>query len=228
MADLEIEFGSPSIFGTIAGFVPNDASGISANWDRAVAYGQMGDEAASKLYNAIYERNQTFKNASATTPGTVPPTIGALLGDALLTSIEIRTTATDFPTMALTGHQHPSHPHANDRRQAAHGIALTVAFGAQNFLGDDSGLELQSSTCRIVVDHVDEPGQTGDHAAGQNYNGRIELTQEYLGMYADEGDFESTGWDIQSIVPGKTPQGFAKTTVTAIKPLTLSTPSPTT
>lgn len=232
MADLEIDFGSPSIFGTITGFVPNDAQGQSVSDSRAVAYGQYGDEAASKLYDTMFEYSQTFKNASATTPGTVPATIGALLGSGsntvLLTSIEIRTQATDFPTIALAGHQHGTHPHANDRRQAAHGIALSVAFGAQNFLGDNSGLELQSSTCRIVVDHVDEPGQNGAHAAGQNYNGRIELTQEYLGGENGHGAFDSTGWDVISIVPGTTPQGFAKTTVTAIKPLTLSTPSPTT
>lgn len=225
MADLDIDFGSPSIFGTITGFVPNEASGISQTIQRAVAYGPYGDEAASNTYDLLSEYSQTFKNASATTPGTVPPNIGALVGGALLTVIEIRTSATDFPAMALTGHQHDIHPHANDRRQAAHGIALSVAFGAQNFLGDESGLELQNSTCRISVQHVDEVGQAGEHACGQNYDGKIEVTQEYLGDSSDRADFASTGWDIISVVPGTTPQGFAKTTVRAVKPLTLSTPS---
>ena len=227
MADDVVNFGSPSIFGTLTGFVPNEAQGGSGtgSYSRAVSYGQYGDEAASKTYDFLMSYTQTFKNASATTPGTVPPTIGALLGGALLTAIEIRTQATDFPTLSLTGHQHDVHPHANDRRQVAHGIALSVAFGAQEFLDNQSGLELQSSTCRIVVDHVDEPGQSGEHAAGQNYNGRIEVTEEFLGDDASAVDFETTGWSIISIVSGTTPQGFAKTTVTAVKPLTLATPS---
>ena len=227
MADKDIQWGSSSSFGTIAGFNPQ-GDNYTSGYQRASSDDGNGDETASKLYDRRIDRNQTFKGASATTVGVIPPIIGAICGSVLLTRIEIKTSGTDFPTLSLTGHQHGSNAHANDRRQAAHGIVLAVAFGAQDFLGstyDGDDVELVESTAVISVQHKDEPGQNGEHATGQNYKGMIEVTQEYLGDGEDKA-LVGTGWDKVSVDVKDDPQGNQHTTIHAQKAFSLSAPTP--
>lgn len=226
MADMDIQWGSTSSFGSIAGFNPQ-TDNYSSGYQRASSDDGNGDESASKLFDRRIDRSQAFVGASATTVGTIPPIIGCICGSVLLTRIEIKTSGTNFPTLNLTGHQHATNPHANDRRQAAHGIVLSVAFGAQDFLGstyDGDDVELVESTAVISIQHKDEPGQFGEHAVGQNYKGMIEVTQEYLGDGEDK-PLVASGWDKVTIDVKDDPQGNQHTTIHAQKAFSLSTPS---
>lgn len=228
MADKAYEFGArQSPFGAQTGWNIGDNS-TTTNRSRAASTNGMLDETGSKLYDERYDSTCKYTQTDPENIGTIPPVIGALVGGALLTEITIETTATDVPHMTLTGHQHDQNPHINDRRQAAHGITLDRAFGTTDFLKPPSAIpgEVIKSTCKISVQHVDEPGKTGDHADGDNYNGKINVTQEYLGDVSGlDPAIDDGTWDITSIVPTKVSGGVIKTTVTAEKAFALAWPS---
>ena len=187
----------------------------------------MLDETGSKMYDHRYDYSQKYTGTDPTVVPTVPAIIGAVLEYKLLTEITLETSATDVPHMTLVGHNHQENEHVDDRRQAAHGITLARAFGATDFLGAPAGLpgEVVKSTCKISVQHVDEPGGVGEHASGDNYKGKINVTQEYLGDVSGGDPIVHDGtWDILTIVPTKVSGGVVKTTVTAEKAFPLAYP----
>lgn len=224
MADASYDFGVSSIFGTLTGWLPQGNATITKAKDRASVDNGMGDEAASKLHNGRTEVSQSFKGADPTVAPTVPPVIGGLMGGYLVTRIELGTTGTDVPTMTITGHQHDANAHGNDRRQATHGITVP-AFGAKDFLGGTlSAVEVTSSKCVIEVQHVDVTGQSGEHAAGENYKGMLTVSQDYLGDATTEANLTASGWDVTPKTQTPQQANFETSSVTAVKAFALATP----
>lgn len=222
MAEPSIQFGvSLTPFGEPTGWVPRGPARTVVK-DRANVLNGIGNEVASKLYNERTEVTQEFAPASSTVAPTVPPTIGALLDEFILTGISISTSATGFVTMTLTGHQHANNAHENTLQKVAHNITLSKSFGSQDFMSATPGADasLESSSVEITVQHIDVENGDGDHLVGENFDGRITFTQTWHGVPTTaSGDAAIT---VTSTATNENNVGFLQTVVTGEKPLTLA------
>lgn len=176
-------------FGVIAGFdeVPNASAqndDSNVNSPRANTLGPTGNEVAAKLHS---ERTDVTTNYKANTIGsvTIPSEIGKIVNGLVLTSINIQTTADDYATMTLTGHNHTTNAHADTRplKSVAHGISLASGFGCTDFLGGTAGDNASpvSSGINITTDHRDEDAGSGNHLIGDNFDPRMEGNTDWVG-----------------------------------------------
>ena len=176
-------FGAAALgFGTLEGW---EIQGPTATDEqqRATAPDETGNVEAAQVYDDTQQVTTTYK-ATAATPA-LPSSIGADVNGITLTSISVSTDAEDWATMTLTGHAHTDGTHGTCR-SVAHGVTLERGFGASAFgitLGV-SGEAVRSSEVTISCEHNDVPDATGDTAAGENYNPRIELSGRILGSGA--------------------------------------------
>lgn len=222
MAEPTITFGTASVFGTQPGWAAqNSTEEVSSTLAKAI--GPTGNEVASKLHDEITTYSQEFVAASATVAPTITPTLGALVGSAILTSITVTTSATDFHKQSLSGHQHSDNAHANTLLQAAHGISLSSAFGGVDFLGGTAGdnASVESSSITISCSHVDRVAADGDHFVGQNFTGNIVATTTWVGVPTTP---VGAGWSKVRVSTPKPNTGHTTTTVTAEKALALTAP----
>lgn len=217
-----ITFGDASVFGTQTGWTVQGSSQAATN-ERAEALNEIGNEIENELYNSMTEYSQEFISSSATVAPTIPATIGKLYGSAVVTSIAVTTSGTDFPKMTLAGHNHADAAHTDTLHQAAHSLALTDGFGAKDFLSGTAGdnAVVQSSSVTITCQHNDTLDADGDHLAGENFNGKIVATTTWYGVPGANAD---AGWDVTSVTTTKENTGFLKTVVTGTKALTLAAP----
>jgi hypothetical protein len=218
MTDKAVTFGATDGFGTIAGWELQSSSG-QLGYDRATALNATGDNEAVQLFNAKTEVSATYKCVSNT--NTIPADLGAIVNGYVLTGIDINTTAEDYATMTLTGHNHAANAHASGLRTCTHGITLAACFGATDFLGGTAGdagdaAAPQSGSISIKCDHVDENDATGGHFCGENHNAVIEAKTTWLGSPAVTA---AKGWDVTSTPDdGNTENtGFLKTEVSGVK-----------
>ena len=221
MAEPTITFGAvDDPFGAPTGW---NARGPAKNLqrDRANTLDALGNETASNLHNERTEYTQEFEAASATVAPTIPATLGALVGDCILTGISISTSGTGFVTMSLTGHQHTDNAHANTLQTVAHGVTLSKSFGAIDFMGATAGdnAALESSSCDITCQHIDITDSDGDHLIGENYDARISYSATWHGVPTTEA---GAGIDVTSINTTENNTGFLQTSVTGEKKLTMS------
>lgn len=211
MTDIAITFGASEGFGAIAGWEAQNTSKPKTN-QRASALGKVGDEKASALFDEKTEVTSTYKCISDT--NTIPANIGDIVNSYVLTGISIQTSAEDFATMTLTGHNHTENPHSAQKK-VAHGITLAKCFGCTDFTGDDAGATDSpiSSSCDITCEHADQNDFEGNHLAGQNYNAKIEVKTTYAGAHTPV----ATGFDITVDSDTDENTGFVKTEVTGVK-----------
>lgn len=222
MSDKSNVFGSGTNgFGAQAGWALQDPD-ANLQKDRANALDNLGNEAASKLYNTRTEVTSSYKAIADS--ATIPPKLGALVNGYVLTKIEVTTTAEDFATMTLTGHNHGQNAHDSTTGQLfTHGITLTTAFGAQSFIGGadtTAAAAVQSGSITMTVDHVDVNDAVGEHLSGKSHNGRLEGTSTWTGDLTTNAD---SGWDVTSAAEAFSNTGFQQTTVSATKKLTVDT-----
>ena len=222
MAEPTIAFGAAASFGALTGWV-EQSSGSTVASDRASVLGATGNEAVSKLHNAGTQVSTPYKASVTGSAPTIPATLGAIVNSLDLTGISISTTAGDFASMTLTGHNHSDNAHAASPvlRFAAHGITLADGFGAKDFLGGTAGADasVESSTINISAQHVDIlAGATGNHLIGQNYNAMIEAETVWSGVPGTA----SSGWDQVSVETRTTNTGFLQTIVRGTKTLALA------
>jgi hypothetical protein len=222
MAEPTITYGTTTKFGTLTGWVPNGAT-ITKSAERAVSLNGIGNEVASKTHNAGSTFSQEFQAASSSAP-TIPPVLGKLVGDCILTRISITTSGTDFAKMTLTGHQHDAHAHADTLNQVAHGFTMSSGYGGIDFLGGTAGdnASVESSTLTIQCGHTDTTDASGDHLIGQNHTANASANTTWVGV-PTTGIGE--GWD--EVELGSTTEsntGHVRTTFGGIKSLTLAAP----
>ena len=216
--DLNLPYGSPSQFGTLTGWNSGDAT-ITETKQVATTEDEYDDVTAAKEYDTKTEVTQPFKAAALTAPD-LPEYCGDILGGKLVTKISIKTKATDFVEMELTGHNHAVNAHAanSDHRLLEHGITLDSGFGAKNFLGATLGDEctIESADLDIEINHDDIlNGLTGNHFAGNNYHGHLTCTMVFRGVPTS---FCDASWTvIPSKATGKKKNTYASITVKAEK-----------
>ena len=225
MADKDVQFGTSSQFGTQTGWVAQSPQ-ITVESQRASELGPNGDEAVSKLHDEKTTCSQDFASASSSSAPTVPPSLGALLGSYICTSIGLTTKNNEVVKMALEGHNHTTNPHVGDVLKVVdHGITLSKAFGAIDFLGGTAGdnATVDNSTLQISCQHRDRMNGDGENCVGQNYDARIVVTVVWLGVPTTPVG-AGLGWGKVSSVTAPNNEDFLMTTVRAEKALTMSAP----
>ena len=229
MADTDnaVLFGTSSKFGTLTGWNPEDPT-INETSQVARTTNGTADITDAKAYDTTTETTQGFTAASTTAP-TVPATLGTLMGGKLVTKISIKTSATDYAKMDITGHNHASNPHESDgtKNTLTHGITLSSGFGAQNFLASTLGdaCDVESSDVDITIQHRDiVTGANGNHYKGQNFQGLITCKQVFRGVPTTIAD---SSWKIVSAKQtGEKKDDYVTFTVTAEKWVAMTVPTP--
>ena len=216
-------FGAETALGTYAGWKVTGSGNPASSTERASAFDELGNEVASATFNTKTDYSANYDcNNDTNEP---PETIGALVGStAILTGINISTSNKDCAKMALSGHNHATVAHADTLIQAAHGITVSKAFGAIDFLGGTGGegATVLSGTVNITCNHQDVEDGDGDHCAGQNSAGMITATTVWQGTVTTPAD---TGWDVTQNDVATSNTGVKTTTITATKALVLAPPA---
>lgn len=223
-----VNFGTASQFGTLTGWIAQDAS-VTITEQLARVLDTDGNEAGSNLYDKKTDVSQNFKAGS---DGENIPSlnIGGKHGNYIVTSITVNTTWNDFATISLTGHNHDVSAHTNTLAQADYNDGALDAldghtFGACEFLGATAGnAVLQNSSMTIACQHVDHNSPTGNHAIGENYDCVITVNETWHGQPTSYVDSNSS-WKVTNIAKSESNTDFETYTVTAQMPLALSIPA---
>ncbi len=222
MPEPTITFGAAQSFGALTGWGEQSTSSDVMK-DRAAALDNVGNEAASKVFNQRTEVSATYKAQSTSAP-TVPAAIGALVNSLIATSIALTTSQSDFAQMVLGGHNHAANAHTSSPalRTGTHGVTLSLGFGATDFLGGTAGsnASVMSSTCTITCQHADEMDNDGDHQVGQNYTATLDATVTWLGVPTTA--IGGAGWDNVSVRTETNNQGFLQTVAHGVKSISMS------
>ena len=127
--------------------------------------------------------------------GTALPAIGSVSGGYLIESIAVSTSATDTPTISISGHNHTTAPHTSETSAAwpvaviAELDAIVGKKGAVDFFGNDGAdIATQSSTITGSCQHVEAVDADGDNLAGANYDFKLEASAEYIGLVSAIAD----------------------------------------
>jgi hypothetical protein len=166
------------------------------------------------------EVSATYKWNSTSGLGSALPKVGAIQGSAVVTSINVDSTNDDFPTITISGHLHDTNSHDTVANTPATFSwpsstpdvvsVITGAFGAYDFLvvsdTGSSGAAVASSSVTFECDHEDVNGALGEHLAGENYNGRLSVSQTCNGQ-PDAVDTASN-WNITSDNASRENTGF--------------------
>jgi hypothetical protein len=221
MADVAVTYGASAIFGAVTGWKYVGGSSDQTH-GIAEAHDELGNVAAHSQTDEMLPKSANLECYDDT--NTVPASIGAILNSIDLTGITINLNYKDKATMSLTGHNHTANAHAS-LNLAAHGMSVTTAFGANDVLGGTAGdvATVESASINITCEHMDEPDEGGvDHFAGQNFNGKVQVTQTWIGVPTTPYDTAIwTGSATQTV--GKN-DGLTRTVVNVVKYLTLAAP----
>lgn len=219
MADKAVTYGASAIFGAITGWKYVGGSS-DQNHGIAEAHDELGNVAAHSQIDEILPRSASLECVDDT--NTVPATIGAIVNSIDLTGITINLRNKDKATMSLTGHNHTANAHSS-LNCLAHGMSVSSAFGAEDVLGGTPGTTatVESATINITCEHMDEPDEGGkDHFAGQNYNGKVQVTQTWIGVPTTP--FDDTIWTGTAKQTTDKNDGLTRTVVNVTKYLILA------
>ena len=186
---------------------------VSEENKRGTAPDEIGNEAASKLYDDTQQVTTTYKATVKTAPS-IPSNIGADINGITTTQISVSTDSEDFATMTLTGHVHTAPATHGTCKTVAHGMKLDRGFGASDF-GVTGGESVRSSELTITCEHAEVPNAEGNTAAGENYNPRIEISVRVLGS----SPRLPGGFDRMTDALEGASEDFQYTTIAGIKPL---------
>lgn len=224
MAEPVITFGAAEGFGALTGWEAQ-SNDSNVNSQRANTLDKSGNESASKLYDEKTDVQSSYKADVEADPAapTIPAEVGALVNSLILTSIDITTRGDAFAEMSLSGHNHTANAHTSSPalNKGAHSLTLDSGFGAQDFLGGTAGDNASCVSGRVAItcQHNDQIDGSGDHLVGENYDGKIEATSEWVGVPSAA---VGAGWDTTSVVTRTENTGFLRTTATGIKALALA------
>lgn len=204
-------FGAATLgFGALTGWNIQSADDTNES-KRRNSLGSTGNETVGSVYDTTQNVTTSYKAAAAAAPDI--PDLGEVINGIAVTSIALGTDSEDYATMTLTGH---AHTHGT-LRTVAHGITLDSGVGASRF-GVTGGDSARSSECTISCEHQDVPDDQGDTVAGENYDGKIEITCKVLGT----GAAAPATYDLISTGIEGSNTDFQFTTVKCFKALALA------
>ena len=202
----------------------------SSNDDQATlaqAQGANGDNCANQLHGEmnVVTGNYIYTGATAFWPDTagvvLMPRPGQIRNSWMITSVAIGYTQNNWPTVAVTGHNHDTNAHDTDLAVYSPSIALGAGFGCPDLLTNTAAATSQavSESYTLAADHVEADNAVGDHFAGATLNGKETLSSEYVGTPT----LTDTGWYLTSSPAGDSNTEFDTTSVSYEKPVTRDT-----
>ena len=240
MSDGNINFGGFDIFGlsdSTANPTYGDARWLpqsSSNDDQAsfaVKQDINGDEVArSAAFDNKNEVSGSYKWNDVTGLGAALPKIGDISNSYITTGVTVSSSNDDFPSIEFTGHQHDTNVHDTTAARNLYSwpadvtSQLTGAFGAYDILvasNDTSAAAVASSSVTFECDHADVNNASGEHLAGENYNGRMSCSVTYNGA-PDEVD-TAANWNITSNNSSRENTGFETVAYSAERGITQDT-----
>lgn len=225
----EIAVGGPQatdLFSLGAGFKEQN-SGNDAQATLAQTQGANGDNSANQLHggmNAV-TCNYSYEDTTPLWPDTagavLMPRPGQIRNSWMITSVAIGYSQNNWPTVAVTGHNHDSNPHDTDLAVYSPSVALSGGFGCPDVLTNSAAATSAtvSESYTLAADHVEADGNTGNHFAGATLNGKETLSSEYVGTPT----LVDTGWYLTSSPAGDSNTEFDTTSVSYEKPVARDT-----
>ena len=200
MADIAVSFEAADVFGLASNFVAQ-GSPVAVSYDHATMLSANSDiNRYSAVFNTMTSVTARYKWSADTGLGAA---LGSLCGSVsnsyMLTSIQVESSATDFPVITITGHQHTNNTHTSGNVYdipAAIQTLITGAYGAYDFAGKNSAtVSVISGVYTIACQHTDQEGADGNHWVGTNHSGEERLDCQYTGNVATPGTV--TGWTVE-------------------------------
>jgi len=221
MSDQAVDLEATDAFALGGSFVAQNSS-FTSNQEWARMTGADGLFLKwSNEFNQVTEVTCTYRfNAISGLP-TALPWLGSVSNALLITEISVASVHNDWPTITITGHNHGENAHINDRNKwdvSSFFATATGAFGAYDVAGKAAGETCAtSSTITASMNHVDAECSNGNHWVGQNIQGQVSATVEYIGPIS--GTVAVSGWNTSSWNNSDANEGFDTSSITIEAPI---------
>lgn len=186
MTDQAVNLTASDVLSLGSNFVPQSST-IANDKVYAEMVAANGDFVKwSDTFDGVATVTVPYKWNADTGLGTALPEIGSVSNAYHIDSITIETAHNDYPTITFEAHQHDTNPHADDRVSYALPAAMiaiaTGALGAYDWASLAAAeVCAQSSTLTLSLNHIDDNCDGGNHWVGDNVQGIIEITINYIG-----------------------------------------------
>jgi hypothetical protein len=199
---------------------------IDDSGTRISGLGANGDEVASAMIDGVLKASHPFKNFASSGNLTIP-TVGGVSGGYHRDSLSLTFAPNDWPAMTVNSHQHDSNNHADaDMVKYAIGLTIPAGKGVPTLFADiGSTAGLTGMTLDLSCTHAgdDQLGPTGEHLAGNNHNGQLKVTLNYVGTPNITAALTAAGFvDVESKKITGSNTALNATVITATKKITRS------
>lgn len=117
--------------------------------------------------------------------GTLLTTFGEVATSGVVTKLDVTFAAGIQANVKIEGHQHDTNPHliSTLRKADVSGvIPASSGLGVPSLITVSGSVSPVNATVSFEMEHVDKPGATGVHFAGQNMRCRVSLSIDYEGV----------------------------------------------
>ena len=148
----------------------------------------LGDVSCETTANGDKQSESVSYKYCGSTLGTDLPKIGSVSGGLLIESISISTAQASAVTIEVSGHNHIAVPHTAEAEYTwpasivASLDAITGKHGCADIF-ENATASIGLTSCNVTgsCQHQDSYDGSNDHLAGNNYEGKIEVSEEYVG-----------------------------------------------
>lgn len=224
MSDLNISKDATDLFSLGGSFRVQSSTTTTRNNYATVEDASGDNSCESDALDVTFEYSATYKYCGSTLGSDLDTALldsfGQVKNSKLVDSVGIRFSSGEAVEITVNGHNHSSNAHdaaTNAPATFDGGSIITTTdgtYGVEDFLAIGSGDScVISADVTFELDHVDRLDSSGDHAAGENMNGRVTCTLEYLGGVTGS----PTGWVVDDTTLSDENADFDTASVTAHK-----------
>jgi len=154
-------------------------------------FNASGNYLCSAEYDSGDNFNQEADYCGAGSPdivtalGTLLTTFGDVETSGVITKIDATFAAGIQAVVKVEGHQHDTNPHVDGELRTADVsgvIPASSGLGVPSLITVTGDVSPVNATVSFEMEHVDKPGATGVHFAGQNMRCRVSLSIDYEGV----------------------------------------------
>ena len=159
------------------------------------SFNPVFDADGNYLCSAEYDSGDNFNQETDYCGGGSPnivTSLGALLTDfgdvatsGVVTKLDVTFAAGIQASVKVEGHQHDTNPHIISTLRVADVsgvIPSSSGLGVPSLITVAGDVSPVNATVSFEMEHVDKPGATGTHFAGQNMRCRVALSIDYEGV----------------------------------------------
>lgn len=215
MADEAVSLSASDVLGLGGNWIPQNSQ-ISTDFSYAEMLKSNGDyQKWSDTFDEIATVNIPYRFNADAGLGAGLPNIGSIHNGYHIDGYTIDTTHNEYPMVTFSAHQHGVNPHIDDRVEYALPAGLiALALGSLGAY-DWAGLAAdevcgQSSTLTMSLNHIDENCDS-DHWTGQNVQGVVECTVNYIGNITS---FTVAGYTVTNYTINDSNEAFDTSSIT--------------